>query len=188
MANLPDITNTKIISKILNSKIILGFIGFIIVILTIMVLSSGGNKPGSLSNLSSAYKSSNQLIELFEKYQDSIDKSDAATQQLITQTRILMSGNSQEIIAYGNESYDKKTFQGNFKRVTKPDKKDDKQLTDAIKINAFEINVTNIIKNKVSEQKDHVASLNPEPGSDLEKLKIKLLDNISSLENNPLLS
>jgi hypothetical protein len=188
MATLPDITNNKIISKILSNKIILAALGFMIVISIFAVIGSGNKKPGSLYSLSSTYKSSNQLVELFDKYQPNIAKSDAATQQLITQTRILMSGNSQEIIAYGNESYDKKTFQSNFKRVTKPDKKDDKQISDAIKINAFEINITNVIKNRLSEQKEYVISLAPESGSELEKLKARLIDNIASLEINPLLN
>lgn len=188
MATLPDITNNKLVSKILGNKIILGALGFMLILLIFAVLSSGGSQPSSLKNISDTYKSSNQMIELFDKYQDDTDKSDAATQQLITQTRILMSGNSQEIIAYGNEAYDKKAFQKNFKRVNKPYKKDDKQLADSLKINSFEINIINIIKKRLAEQKEDISSLNPESGSKLEQLKLKLMDNISSLETNPLLN
>lgn len=187
MATLPDITNNKIISKILGNKIILGAAGLCLVILFIAVLAGGKKTPGSLSTLSANYKGSQELIKLFDKYKPQIDASDAATQQLVTQTRILLSGNSQEIITYATATYEKKEMTPKFKKVTKPNKQQDKQLADAIKINAFEANVVSIIKTTLQKQKKDLADLQSEPSSPLEKLIAKLNENIDGLMLNPLM-
>ena len=187
MATLPDITNNKIISKILGNKIILAAAGFCLVILFIAVLAGGKKTPGSLSTLSANYKSSQELIKLFDKYKPQIDASDAATQQLVTQTRILLSGNSQEIITYATATYEKKDMSAKFKKVGKVNKQQDKQLADSIKINAFEANIVSIIKASTQKQKKDLNLIKSEPGSNLEKLINKLNENIDGLMLNPLL-
>lgn len=187
MATLPDITNNKIISKILGNKIILAAAVFCLVILFIAVLAGGKKTPGSLSTLSANYKSSQELIKLFDKYKPQIDTSDAATQQLVTQTRILLSGNSQEIITYATATYEKKDMSAKFKKVGKVNKQQDKQLADSIKINAFEANIVSIIKASTQKQKKDLNLIKSEPGSNLEKLISKLNENIDGLMLNPLL-
>lgn len=187
MATLPNITDSKIVSKILGNKIILAAVIFCLIILFIAVASGGKKTPGSLAALSGNYKSSQELIKLFDKYQPQIDTSDAATQQLVTQTRILLSGNSQEIITYATANYEKKVFSSKFKKVSKPNKQQDKQLAGAIKINAFEANIVSIIKATVENQKKDLNLLQSEPSSALEKLIIKLNENIEGLMLNPLL-
>lgn len=187
MATLPDITENKIISKILGNKIILAAIIFCLVLLMIAVFTSGNKQPGSLSVLSSNYKSSQELIKLFDEYQDAIDGSDAATQQLVTQTRILLSGNSQEIITYATATYDKKDFKGNFKKVNKPNSKQDKQISGAVKINAFEINIVDVVRTTLNQQKKDLATIQYDQGSSLQQLIVKLNENIDGVMQNPLL-
>ena len=187
MTTLPNLTDNKFFSKIIGNKIFLGAAIFCILLLAFAVFTSGNKQPGSLATLSDNYKSSQELIKLFDKYQAQIDGSDAATQQLVTQTRILLSGNSQEIITYATATYDKKQFQAKFKRVNKPNKKQDKQLADAIKINAFESNVVDIIKKTLNQQKQDLSTVQYDQGSSLEKLVLKLNENIDGVMQNPLL-